>query len=852
MKDAYSPRTRMRAFKNGPLRGTDSNQYGFYDIGPLRSILESDDVDENDFQVSALPIPRNNKEYKIVEQIARHPRISYGIVDKSKVVFLRVGNKRGWMTALNEQGFVVKGGPKTPKRAKQLHRPSLLSATFESLNVVYVDSDHYSDYDFNNPNSEVEEWMCQPEVLERLLDGGFVISSRLINKAIENIPMYNPLNSTDPMEYYLDPRVRTELVKDLSKSRVFNARLIGPTGMIKGNAFVAVDLPEGIDVITSDTNLKKELSNSIRWHFIAEPQGPKSHVSTDIQTLINNPKLFRKSDMEFWLREEYKKMFDHMINGKVLPNYKRVYERLWREDESIDDQELHARMTYNGYRWVSMGLSITNSPWLFKTFAISHAKPLQKRIPVPCALYEQIIPVSLARMAGWQGTVERGTIRRCMDLGVHIINDLDWLESYESHGGHDEDDFFKLFYREIEGGERDGEKSVVALRCPNGYGEYSIYKYVEGEEYPTWHTSDGTEISFPKVNGRGWPVRLSEAIRTQKVKYLGLPSDHSSKKTEYSPYYSVEDFLVNVRHSMTSGNVGGYVNSVMLHSLTLAKHRPYQLCSLESAIDGCTQTDDPEDRFAIDVEADLIVREVIDSGKPIDKFYWEQRGFAGRYKDADVELYIGKVSQVAQLCKKFYMEYCDKITEWAQQNARPAQLVDILGERMLLHAQADIRRFRRQIHEANNSPTNLSGIIQRTTWEMLYEKIADHIETFEHEQDKYDYVLALLSSSIKFPTTQGNITDQIVMNKTVYPYLERAFVHYGIGSLLQMKKNKNGKVQVNDLIVSNWVFTDPDGNQHHFDDPVQYQKFHQQFSPIKRVAPPLGSGPSTLKKLNIK
>jgi hypothetical protein len=135
---------------------------------------------------------------------------------------------------------------------------------------------------------------------------------------------------------------------------------------------------------------------------------------------------------------------------------------------------------------------------------------------------------------------------------------------------------------------------------------------------------------------------------------------------------------------------------------------------------------------------------------------------------------------------------------------------------------------------------------------MLYEKIADHIETFDHEQDKYDYVLALLSSSIKFPTTQGNITDQIVMNKTVYPYLERAFVHYGIGSLLQMKKNKNGKVQVNDLIVSNWVFTDPDGNQHHFDNPVQYQKFHQQFSPIKRVAPPLGSGPSTLKKLNIK
>ena len=854
MKSAYSPVTRMQMYKGGPLRSTNMNQNGFYDIGLLRSLLESEDNDENDVRVSSIPIPRTTQEYRIVEAIARHPRITYGIVDKNKIMFLRVGNKTGWLSALNAHGFIVKGGAKTPKRAKQIHRPTLLHATFDDLNIQVVDSTYYTDYDFSEHSTEVDDWMKDESITERLLDGGFVISERLINTAITNIPVYNPQSSTDPMEYYHDGRVRDEMIRDLEKTRVYNVRIVGPMGIIKGNALVA-NLPEGVDVITSTANIKKELSNEFRYYFIAEPQGPKTKVTTDIQTLINFPKLFRKSDLEYWLREEYKKMFRDVTNGVVLSNYKRVYSRLWREDEDeIDDEELYARLTYNGYRWVSMGLSITNSPWLFQTLAISHAKPLQKRVPVPCAVYEQIIPESLAKMAGWEGNVERGTIRRSMQLGVHIVNDLDWIESYESHGGNDADDFFKLFYRTIEGGPMDGEKVVIALRCPNGYGEYSIYRYVDGEEYPTWETSDGELVSFPEVNGRGWPVRLSEAIRENIVQYAGLPSDFTTVKTQYSEHYTVDDFLNNVRNAMTSGNVGGYVNSVMLHSLTLHRHRPVQLCSLESAIDGCTQTDDPQDRFAIDAEAEKIVQEVIDSGKPIDEYYWKQRGFASRYKDAEVELYKGKVTQVAQLCKQFFNEYCEKVIAWGQENARPVPLVEELGDRMLLTAQADIRRFRLQIHDANSSPDNLQGVIHRSTWDMLYERIVEHLESdvFENETDKYDYVISLLHSSVKFPTSQGKITDQIVMNKQVFPYLERAFIHYGIGSLMKLHKANNGRLYVEDIRTDHWQFVDPDGNTHHFDDAADYQRFHLQFSKLKRIAPPLNSVVSTVRPLNIK
>lgn len=855
LEETYKPTLRFTGRKGGPLRSLENHQVGFYNVGPIKDILADTEEDEDDFRVSALPIPRNGWEYKIVEQLARHPRICMAVVDKTKLMFLRVGNKKGWLSALKDAGFEVHGGPKTPKRAKQLYRPTLLNASFDDLNVYVADAQQYSDYDFSEQSTEVPDWMKNPEVYSRLCDGAFVVSTRLHQAMLRNIPVFNPQSSSDPLEYYYDGQLRSQMIKDLEKQYVYNARIIGKLGMIKGNMFVA-ELPEGIDVITTRENIKKEVSNSKRWYLIAEPQFAKKGTTTDIQTMINLPKLFRKSDMEFWISEEYKKMFAEVTEGRILSDYKRVYMRLWKDDQddsrTIDDQELHSRLTYIGYRWVAMGLSITNSPWLFKTLAISHAKPLQKRIPVPCSLYEQVISESLARMAGWDGTVEQGSIRRCLDLGVHVVNDLDWLEMYESHGGHDADDFFKLYYRTIQGGEMNGQKVVVVNRCPNGYGEYSVFKYVEGEKFPVWKDSLGNEHSFPEVNGRRWPQRLSEAIRNGSVKYAGLPSENMESKIEYSPEYTVEDFLMNVRNAMSNGSVGGYVNTVMLHSLVLGKHRPVQLCSMEAAIDGCTQTDVIEDRVAIDMEAEKIFQEVIDSGRPIDSYYWYDRKFALRYPEADVELYEGKPTQFQMLCKSYFAEYAKKVSDWAQENARPVENVSVLGDRLVLHAQSDIRRFRKEIYLSNSMNASFTGSIGRDIWEQIYQKIAEHIDTFECEEDKHDYALALLHSSIKFPTAEGNVTDQIVMNRIVYPYLERALIFYGIGSVLKLHKNDRGKLYTEDIRVESWDYTDPEGVVHTFTDPVEFQNFHKIHSPIAHTAPALKDVKSDLRPLNIK
>jgi hypothetical protein len=817
----------MKAFKDAPLRSTNDYQIGFYDIGIMRELMDS--VDASEFRVATMPVPTNVFDRAEVEKIISHPSVEYALVDKNKIVAVSLKGSTGWMSALKKAGYKVKGGGKTSKRLKTAHRASLINMHFDSVNIKWANPTDYTRFNFD---SGWAEWV--EEATPRLLDGGFVVSSRLIRQAVEAMPIYDSTNTADENDVYYDPKIQADLRKFLIESRVFNGRLLFEDGMIKGNFFVSDNLPEGVDVITTRDNVKKELSYTGGFRLIAEPQGPKSRVVTDDQTVINFPKLFRKADMEMWLKEDYEKMFQDAINGRLLTNWKSYFVRQFsRDNKEVEDVEAQARIGYVGYRWASMGLSITDSPWLFKTLAISHAKPLENRIPIPCSVYEQVIPESLARMGGWEIEVEEGTIRRLNDIGVHVVNDFDWLEMYESHGGHDEDDFFKLFYRTLTGGTRDGEKVVIIARSPNGYGEYSILSYVEDEWYPTWSKANGEVISFPEVNGKNWPVRLSYAIRNKQVKYLGLPSDHDPQPPRQSgAEYSVEDVMADIDTAMMGGNVGRFVNASMLHSSTIGKHRPVQVCSLESAIDGCTQTSDARDRQAIDAEAETIIQEVLNSGRPVDHDLWHGRFKNLARKHPEVETYSGTLTHLNNLCKHYNALYVDRVTKYSQENIELSPTIQALGERLYYHAGPILRNFRMNIYNTNsNDYVQTVGAIKREEWDYLYKFVVNAINSFERIEDQHDFVIALYCTTIKEPTSTGKLSDQIVMNRTVYPYLEKALIHYGIGKRVIMQY-ENGEYKLKTFKHKKWVHTDPDGTEHVFTDVLEYQKHHAQYSPI--------------------
>lgn len=845
--ETYKPNVRLKAMANGPLRSNNDYQFGFYDIGVLRHALAHSG--SNEYRVCALPIPANEYDLADLERIISHPSIQYAIVDKNKIVCTIIKGHPGWMSVLEDMGYKVKGGGKTAKRMKSFHRASLVNAHFDNLNIRWVEPTEYTSYNFT-PEAGWAEWVYDPSVLSRLLDGGFVVSSRLIQQAVKNLPVYEPGNTLDTNEYYYDPAVRQQLTHYLLGSKVFNGRIFTSEGIIKGNMFIRNDLPLGIDVISSRDNLKKEVTYDSGYRLLAEPQGPKNRVITDDQTVINLPKLFRKADMDMWLKEEYEKMFQNAIKGNLITDWKSVFMRNFsRENQDIEDVEAQSRISYVGYRWVSMGLSILNSPWLFETLAVSHAKPLQKRIPIPCSVYEQVIPESLARMAGHAISVEEGTIKRIDELGVHVVSDYDWLEMYESHGGHDEDDFFKCFYRTIESGPMDGQKVVIVARSPNGFGEYTIFKYVQGQTFPEWETSTGEKVSFPIVNGRNWPTRLSTAIHTDKVSYKGLPGTNTkSEERPDTESYSVSDVLHDARIAMKGGNVGRFVNASMLHSMVVTKHRPVQLCSLEKAIDGCTQTSNASDRVAIDVESDIIISEVLNSGKPVDHDLWHGRLKTLAAKHPEIETYEGKITQLNALCNSYYNEYVRRVIDYSQSNVRPLEIIHTLGARLLYHAIPVLRDFRMKIFNVNSADTiQLSNGIKRNEWEGLYSGILQQINQYERIQDQYDFVLSLYSSSIKFPTSNGKITDQIIMNRIVYPYLESALIHYGVGNKIIMTF-KDGEPVLTERKASSWTYPDENNQMVEFTDAIAYQQHHAKFSPILHSTSEVRAKPKRLLK----
>lgn len=827
----YKPIVRLKSEQTGPLRSINDYQIGLYDVGVLRHCL--DDLKSSGYRVAALPIPQNDQEFQVAKAIITNPNVEYAIVDKNKLVAVIIEGEqsKGWMSNLNTLGYSVKGGGKAAKRMKSFHRPTLINSHFTDLNVQIVEPCDYTRVDFEN---DVVSDLSTPDVLERLLDGCFVISDRLMAQGIENLPFYEPNNNSDTDEYYYDPTIRNKLQSYLATSKVFNARIFSPIGLIKGNMIVSSHLPEGVDVITSEANIKREITYTGGYRLLAEPQGPKSRVITDDQTVINFPKLFRKADMEMWLKEEYEKMFQDATSGKLLQNWKSIYTRLWRDSEDIEDKEVQARMSYVAYRWVSSGLNLTDSPWLFENLAISHAMPLQKRIPIPCSVYEQIIPESLARMAGYDIEVDDDTIQRINEIGVHVVSDVDWIEMYESHGGHDADDFFKLFYREVEGGEMDAEKVVIAIRSPNGKGEYSVFKYVEGQWSPTWIKSDGEAVKFPSVNGRDWPLRLSTAIRFGKLKYTGLPSTHTPSNAHVSEQYDHDQVLADLQAAMNGGNVGRYVNAVMLYSSVFNSHRTEQLCSMESAIDGCTQTADPADRAAIDEEARVLVREVIESGRPIDRAFWQSRNFNNSLKEGEsVELYDGKITQIYDLCHRYFQAYRTRVTNWAQENARPEDTVHELGKRLYFHALPHLRRFRMNIYNANSAQvTTHNATVQRDAWENLYQGIVETIDNFDRPQDKHDFVISLYSASLKVPTSGGKISDQIVMNRVVYPYLEKALQHYGLAKRVIIERDFDGTLKIRQAVADSWQYIPDNEESRSFNDILEYQNFHAKYSSV--------------------
>jgi hypothetical protein len=342
---------------------------------------------------------------------------------------------------------------------------------------------------------------------------------------------------------------------------------------------------------------------------------------------------------------------------------------------------------------------------------------------------------------------------------------------------------------------------------------------------------------------------LSEAIADGSVAYSRLPSQVSRRKVSgFEEHYTRDRVIADLDAWWGTGSVGKFVNASMLYASVFQRHRPVQVCSLEDAIDGYTQTADVEDRKVIDEDADSMVRQVIDSGLKVDRVLWDSwnRRF-DRYLDQGewVEKYDGPLTVINTLCNAYFEKHKKRVRDWSQVFIKPSDLVVALGTRMSYFGLNDLNTWRKSVTEANTQAVQQGGKIDRATWDLLYDELVNRIKyygewggtnpvyTGTQEKDVHDAVLGFYLASLKNETVSSNrISDQIVMNRKVFPYLEAAFWFYGIG-LRPVPYYVNGQIKFAQTRTAQWAYTDPNTKVVQiFDDPIAYHRFMNQKSNI--------------------
>jgi hypothetical protein len=224
----------------------------------------------------------------------------------------------------------------------------------------------------------------------------------------------------------------------------------------------------------------------------------------------------------------------------------------------------------------------------------------------------------------------------------------------------------------------------------------------------------------------------------------------------------------------------------------------------------------------------VVVKQSVPSQSLIDAMLTKKQPFLHK-----IELFDGKITQIYDLCSRYFQAYRTRITKWSQENARPEDVIHEIGKRLYFHALPHLRRFRMNIYNANSTEiVTHNESVQRDAWENLYHGIVTTIDTFERPQDKHDFVIALYSASLKVPTSGGKISDQIVMNRVVFPYLERALQHYGLAKRLVIRRKEDGTLDIQQVLSESWTYNPENDEPQTFTDILEYQKFHAKYSKV--------------------
>lgn len=800
-------------------------------------ILEwfSDQLDGSAYQILKCDRPSEDEESKILESVLKDPNTLYSYPDGNKITIVQFENWDNEVRTLEDLGVDIQVAQKLFKRVKTFNRRFRAFASFDRpVRTLLIPDDLHTSY---------AEFVSEDDK-QKFFDGAFVISPSVVAECMrpfdEGVSVFNEHETFATKDFNRN----TEVGNYYRSSKVFNARIFGPIelinegdpedyapflGAIKGQAYVdhsGLCEHYGVDVIAPYSAFKPEVNIFTRSFFLIEPQSAKlGQMFSDGQTIANLPALYEWRDIKKYLNNYYRQQFDRLVNNEMLEQWSDMTFAMFDPErpKMFDSDDVAALTTWNVRSWMMCGGKLSHSPWLFaqmgKNFLASMRTDDDRkmRFPVPCAARALVITESLLRsLKGLYPEndnffrVELGEARWDTDLNVLVVNDMDYIEMYPSHGGCDLDDFFQIYWREL-----DGEKVIIVVRSPNDWGEYSIFKYHSGDWYSKNDIGDNPS-AFPVISSDPelWPKRLSEAIDDGDITYLGLPKVEA---VETNGTYDADFVLAGIdQTSASAASVGVNVNARQLWAITMKSHRPVQVCSMEDAIDAGVQGGNELEVNAVIEEGKQIIAEILESGTPVDAFLWYAK-HANFYPKENPELCFSNFSYLQKIRMDGAAWFKNAYTEYAEQIPHRVSYTKIhsLGNRYLPSAVNLLKWYRRSLYEQSVS------IYNTPDWEHTADRVVEEIMKQPEGVFRNSYVLSLYSATLQVPLSSGIISDQFVMQPKIFPLLMEALQFFGLLGRLELNPNSNQLVRT---YQQEWQIYN--GKIVKFDNPLDFQTYY--------------------------
>lgn len=624
---------------------------------------------DGDFVYLSLPrIPTNPEDRAAVFAFSkRHPEV-FDAKGKFRAL-VSSNNSVAWYEPLLNAGLIIEEKAKVMKRVTRFLAPRQLAGWFYRGTIVHgvdtmigleeqrevtfaIDAHVVDDVNVFRSNEQIAEINAagitdMDDFNVKSVDGAGIITRSV----------YEYLVAGWIGQMFFDEKKNWQIelmAKRFNRAEVVNLTYLSENGMLKGNFRIVPDsfmvktcAKLGIDnvaVLTSLEGFKGGVTAPKgRVYLAVEPQEWHSSARADLQSFINLKEVMFPNGVSQMLADLYTGLVDSIDKGTLVQTPKELQDIEIRFRNEHDQVMEDIVGSWSALEWVASGLDLRDSYTLTREAVRGvlkgtvrwttgrDGKKVMDRFPnisIPAAWGMQMVALTAARMMGFRvKNIERGEARVWWDAHMIVVNDLDFVENYENHGGSDFDDFYRVMFRTVA---ETGEKVIVLYRSPNGWGEYSVFSYHDGDNFATTKLRSGEVIEFPKFSLSHLPKQYTQALRdgdtSTAIDLLEAANENATH--HYSGGTIGEAFRLQRILSLETRRVtaGVMVNAVMWWNHVVKDFIPLNLGTMEAYVDLTTQDDlSPEAETMLLTFASLIINMAPIVGGPVDNWFLEHR-----------------------------------------------------------------------------------------------------------------------------------------------------------------------------------------------------------------------------------